>query len=145
MTAPQAIPIYLASASDRRGNNRFPVREDVRYRILRPKAHSLEGCGRTIDMSSGGILFTTEGELPHGRLIELSVNWPARLGGVCPLKFVAVGRVVPLQRRQRRRTHREIRVQDAQGHGLIRPRVRGRIRSRVAQMVLATGFGAPLY
>jgi hypothetical protein len=45
-------------------------------------------------MSSGGILFTTEGELPHGRLIELSVNWPARLGGVCPLKFVAVGRVV---------------------------------------------------
>ncbi len=29
-----------------------------------------------------------------GRTVELSVNWPARLGGTCPLKFVAVGRVV---------------------------------------------------
>jgi hypothetical protein len=26
--------------------------------------------------------------------VEVSVNWPARLGGTCPLKFVAVGRVV---------------------------------------------------
>jgi hypothetical protein len=45
-------------------------------------------------MGSGGILFTTEERLPVGRTVELSVNWPARLDGVCPLKFVAVGRVV---------------------------------------------------
>ena len=45
-------------------------------------------------MSSGGVLFTTERELLPGRLIELSVNWPARLDGVCPLQFVAMGRVV---------------------------------------------------
>jgi len=45
-------------------------------------------------MSSSGILFTTQSELPHGRLVELSVNWPARLGGVCPLQFVAVGRII---------------------------------------------------
>jgi len=47
-----------------------------------------------LDIGSRGILFTTEGKLPLGRLVELSVNWPARLGGTCPLKFVAVGRVV---------------------------------------------------
>ena len=94
MTAPQGIPAHSAGVSDRRASSRFPVREEVRYRILRAKSHSLEGLGRTIDMSSGGIRFTTEGELPHGRLVELSVNWPARLGGVCPLQFVAVGRVV---------------------------------------------------
>jgi hypothetical protein len=45
-------------------------------------------------MSSGGVRFTTEGELPRGRLIELSVSWPARLDGVCPLQFVAAGRVI---------------------------------------------------
>jgi hypothetical protein len=45
-------------------------------------------------MSSSGILFSTEQRLHLGRLVEVSVNWPARLGGTCPLKFVAVGRVV---------------------------------------------------
>jgi hypothetical protein len=39
-------------------------------------------------------LFTTGEKLPLGRSVELSVNWPARLDGICPLKFVAVGRVV---------------------------------------------------
>jgi hypothetical protein len=45
-------------------------------------------------MGSGGILFTTEDRLPVGRTVELSVNWPARLDGTCPLQFVATGRVV---------------------------------------------------
>ena len=94
MTAPLAIPVHSAGASDRRRSNRFPVREEVRYRVLRARSHSLEGYGKTIDMSSGGVLFTTESELPHGRLVELAVNWPARLGGVCPLRFIAVGRVI---------------------------------------------------
>jgi hypothetical protein len=45
-------------------------------------------------MGSGGILFTTEEKLELGRVVEVSVNWPARLDGVCPLQFVATGRVV---------------------------------------------------
>jgi hypothetical protein len=52
------------------------------------------GTGRTLNIGSGGVLFTTEEQLPLGRSVELSVNWPARLDGTCPLKFVAVGRVV---------------------------------------------------
>jgi hypothetical protein len=40
------------------------------------------------------LLFTTEEKLPIGRHVEISMNWPARLGGTCPLKFVASGRVV---------------------------------------------------
>lgn len=68
--------------------------QPVRYRVLTSKTASLEAYGTTIDMSSGGVLFTTECELPHGKLVELAVNWPARLDGVCPLQLVAVGRVV---------------------------------------------------
>jgi|ERR1035438_2633476 hypothetical protein len=94
MTAPITIPSHSAHAHERRKTNRFPFREGLRYRILRARSHSLEGYGRTIDMSSGGVRFTTEGELPRGRLIELSVSWPARLDGVCPLQFVAAGRVI---------------------------------------------------
>jgi hypothetical protein len=79
---------------DRRGSGRFPVREEVRYRLLHTKAASAGGVGETLNISSRGILFTTEGKLPIGRTVEISVNWPARLDGVCPLKFVASGRVV---------------------------------------------------
>jgi hypothetical protein len=54
----------------------------------------VSGLGTTVNIGSGGILFTTEERLPLGRMVELSVNWPARLDGTCPLQFVATGRVV---------------------------------------------------
>ena len=50
--------------------------------------------GKTLNIGSGGVLFTTEEKLPLGRQVEISINWPARLDGTCPLKFVASGRVV---------------------------------------------------
>jgi len=79
---------------DRRGTGRFPLREGVRYRLLHSKNKPVSGSGRTLNIGSGGILFTTEDLLPVGRSVELSVDWPAQLDGNCPLKFVAIGRVI---------------------------------------------------
>ena len=80
--------------TDRRETSRFPVREQIRYRVLHAKGLPSTGVGKTLDMGSRGILFTTEGRLPMGRLVEVAVNWPVRLDGACPLQFVAVGKVV---------------------------------------------------
>jgi hypothetical protein len=80
--------------TDRRGSSRFPLREEVTYKVLNTRAVKITGTGKTLNIGSGGILFSTEEKLPMGRTVELSVSWPARLGGTCPLKFVAVGRVV---------------------------------------------------
>ena len=85
--------VTYGGRADRRRTARFPVREEVQYRMVH-KSCQVVGAGKTLNMGSGGLLFTTEDELPVGRTVELSVNWPARLGGTCPLKFVAVGRVV---------------------------------------------------
>ena len=79
---------------ERRGTGRFPLREDGRYKIIQSKADKISGCGVTLNIGSGGILFSTEERLPVGRTVELSVNWPARLDGTCPLQFVATGRIV---------------------------------------------------
>jgi hypothetical protein len=79
---------------ERRGTSRFPLREDVRYKVVQSKTQKVIGSGTTLNFGSGGILFTTEELLPVGRSIELSVNWPARLDGTCPLQFVATGRIV---------------------------------------------------
>lgn len=79
---------------NRRANNRFPVKEEVRYRLLQSNKVRLVGAGRTIDVSSGGILFTSSEPLPTGRSVEISMNWPARLDGTCPLQLVVSGRIL---------------------------------------------------
>ena len=94
MQAGTAEKTTAGATSDRRGTSRYPVHEEVRYRIIQSKSPTTVGSGTTLNIGSGGILFTTEEKLPMGRLVELAVNWPARLGGTCPLKFVATGRVV---------------------------------------------------
>jgi len=93
-TSTELMSAQVGIVSERRGTNRFPVREDVRYRVVQSKSHQISGSGTTLNIGSGGILFTTEEPLPIGRTVELSVNWPARLDGTCPLQFVATGRVV---------------------------------------------------
>lgn len=84
----------LRSASEKRSNGRFPLREEASYREVQSRSPAVSGVGETLNMASGGILFTTREKLPVGRTVEVAVNWPAKLGGTCPLKFVAVGRVV---------------------------------------------------
>ncbi|HEY1220691.1 MAG: hypothetical protein ABSE42_16430 [Bryobacteraceae bacterium] len=84
----------LGEKVERRGTGRFPLREGVRYRTLNFKGDPVSGSGNTLNIGSRGILFTTEDLLPVGRSVELSVDWPAQLNGNCPLKFVAVGRVI---------------------------------------------------
>lgn len=85
--------VINGGAADRRRTTRFPVCEELRYRVLH-KSSPVSGIGKTLNIGSGGILFSAEQKLPLGRTVELSVNWPVRLDGTCPLKFVAIGRVV---------------------------------------------------
>jgi hypothetical protein len=84
----------FADIPDRRGTSRFPLREAIKYTVLHSRTQKTSGTGKTLNFGGRGILFTTDERLPLGRVVELSVNWPARLGGTCPLQFVATGRVV---------------------------------------------------
>ncbi len=79
---------------DRRAADRFPIARELRYRVLDGRETVEVGCGETINMSSSGILFTTEHEIGPGRRLEVSVSWPAQLDDRCALKLVAKGRIV---------------------------------------------------
>jgi c-di-GMP-binding flagellar brake protein YcgR len=94
MATPSLTFAHLEGLSDRRENRRFPLSEEVRYSVTHHKSLAVQGAGKTLNASSGGILFTTEGALPMGQRVELFVNWPARLGGACPLQLIVIGRVV---------------------------------------------------
>jgi len=83
----------FGGTADRRETSRFPVRRTSDTVCSMPKGCQAVESGRP-GHRSGGILFTTQERLPLGRLVEVAVNWPVRLGGACPLQFVAVGKVV---------------------------------------------------
>lgn len=80
---------------DRRSADRFPIEREVRYRPLSMRKGVDEpGTGKTINMSSTGILFQTDRMLLPGHRLELAVSWPAQLNNTCPLKLVAKAKVV---------------------------------------------------
>lgn len=81
-------------SGDRRGSSRFPIERELRYKILSRKSSPEHGAGATVNMSSTGILFTTEQTLIPGRMVEIAINWPAHLNDSTPLKLVARGRIV---------------------------------------------------
>ncbi|HYL77600.1 MAG TPA: PilZ domain-containing protein [Bryobacteraceae bacterium] len=80
--------------NDRRQADRFPIEREVRFKVLNRKNADEIGFGKTINMSSNGVLFTTDQYLLPGRRLELSISWPAQLNSTVALKLVARGRVV---------------------------------------------------
>jgi hypothetical protein len=77
--------------------DRFPIEREIRYRILGKRGNPDEGIGKTINISSNGVLFTTDKILIPGKRIEVSISWPAQLDNRCQLKLVAKGRVARLE------------------------------------------------
>ncbi len=90
-----SMPAVAAESehADRRTAVRFPIEEDVRYKVFNRNTIEV-GLGKTLNMSSNGILFTTERTLVPGERLEVAVNWPAQLDHKCALKLVTTGRVV---------------------------------------------------
>jgi PilZ domain len=83
-----------AHKSDKRTHQRYPISLDLEYKLLHRGQVQGLGFGRTVNISSGGVLIEVIDIMPRGRLIELVVNWPFLLEGVCPLKLIVHGRVV---------------------------------------------------
>jgi hypothetical protein len=79
---------------ERRASHRFPIERDVRFKVLSRKTGTEAGVGKTVNISSSGVLFTADRSLSPGKRVELSISWPAQLDKTCHLKLVAKGRVV---------------------------------------------------
>jgi CheY-like chemotaxis protein len=82
------------SGADRRTNARFPCRLAVTYQALEHPFFSGSATSETLNISSKGLLFATEQTLKPGQLLQVSVDWPARLENQVPLKLVAEGRII---------------------------------------------------
>ena len=77
---------------ERRSRIRFPIELGARYTIV--GRQEIEVTGRTVNISSHGVLMTSTPELPPGTLIGVVIEWPILLGSVHPLALHIHGTVV---------------------------------------------------
>ena len=79
---------------DQRLHGRYPITLELQYKLLNKGRVERLGCGKTLNISSGGVFFEADDLLPAGGAIEVAMNWPYLLDGVVTLKLVMSGRIV---------------------------------------------------
>ena len=85
--------------AERRSKSRYPVDLGIRFRFrLRSGVFLLDGVGRTVNLSSGGLLVASQDlascDVREGGYVEFSIEWPVLLDGRIPLQLFGVGRIV---------------------------------------------------
>ena len=93
LSAQLAVSALMAGSLERRGRTRYPISLQVRYQILFGKLR-VQGQGRTVNISSNGILIASPTDAPMGAKLEIRMEWPFGLDGGIPLQLVITGRVV---------------------------------------------------
>ena len=73
---------------------RFPIEKDVCYLSVKRGGSSAVGVGKTYQISSREVRFTTQYPLMRGERVRLAVDWPAMLGDACPMKLEIRGSVI---------------------------------------------------
>ena len=86
------------AAKERRTKTRFPLRLTLNYRGL--TANEAAGDGDTVDISSLGVRFMADQELPVGMKLEVTVRWPIALEGNIPLQLRLFGTILRASGRQ---------------------------------------------
>jgi hypothetical protein len=84
---------------ERREDRRYPVTVPLEYRIYGvaengSKEVQQTGSGRTLNMSSGGVIFEADRPLQEGADADLSIAWPASLSKSVGLTLRVRGRIV---------------------------------------------------
>ncbi len=85
---------------ERRADRRYRIMLDLRWKLIRRRKLQDSGYGRTIDLSSGGVLFDPGRPMPVGLNVELSIVWPVLLHNVAPMQLLIWGRIVRCDGRQ---------------------------------------------
>ena len=79
---------------ERRSDRRFPLTLDLRYSILSMGRPRISGSGRTIDLGSTGLSFTSDRTFAIGQQLDIAIQWPVLLGGGVQLQLMLFGSVV---------------------------------------------------
>ena len=76
---------------------RFPVTQELSFRVLDKREGGRTGRGKTLDLSSQAVRFTSDEPPALDSSVELSIDWPVLLEGRCLMKLVVLGTVTRLE------------------------------------------------
>lgn len=79
---------------ERRAHQRYPIMFDVEYMVPNGNGVGKKGFGRTINISSHGVLLDIDAQLPNRCPIQLSIPWPFLLDQSIQLKLFLYGNIV---------------------------------------------------
>ncbi len=83
----------MLNQTERRAKARFPIELSVSY-CSRSRSQPLSGNGRTLNISSAGLLIAAENRFREGLRLQLTLDWPWLLDNAIPIRLVAESRVV---------------------------------------------------
>jgi hypothetical protein len=78
---------------ERRAKSRYPLQLNVSYQTM-GVADQVDGVGRTVNVSSGGVLINSICTIGEGARVRVVFEWPSLLNGTIPLQLVTLGTVV---------------------------------------------------
>jgi hypothetical protein len=86
----EALKVF--NGPDRRRRTRFPIELGARYAT--GGRETIAGTGRTVNISSRGVLLTSSHSLSPDTAIKVAIEWPILIDDVCPLALHIRGTVV---------------------------------------------------
>ena len=89
----QLAPVGFPQTDERRTKTRYAIELAVRF-IAQQRTSPSYNIGRTINISSSGLLVASPYAVRDGEELRLMIEWPWPLDGRVPLQLVASGTVV---------------------------------------------------
>ena len=82
-----------AAASHPR-DTRYGISVELEFHLVRRGKVVQTGIGRTMNLSSSGVLFESDTGLPPGMPVQLWIRWPVRLDNEVSLNLFVIGRTI---------------------------------------------------
>jgi hypothetical protein len=73
---------------------RYTLELELRYKLWLNERVTELGFGKTRAFGDGLVLVSADHKLPKGFGVELAIEWPAQIAGVCPLDLKIYGQTV---------------------------------------------------
>jgi hypothetical protein len=79
---------------ERRASKRYSIERTIHYRVVGRGPVGASGSGKTLNVSSGGVLIATDRVLSPGWRVEVEVDWPFQVADQVSRKLVVMGQTV---------------------------------------------------
>jgi len=79
---------------ERRSAERYAIQRDVRWRLKSKRTREAPAAGRTVNISSSGVLFATSTFAVPGIVVEVAISWPVPMDADGELQLIARGRLI---------------------------------------------------